>query len=445
MRDYRGDLHKIFFSAVDYANPEKLVRENISIVDGHIIVESELNFKPEKVYMFAFGKAACGMAKGLLSVCPVDRGVVASNTIEEFPRNIDVIKAGHPLPDVGSLRAAEAMLTLAAEADEETLCIFLVSGGGSAILCSPAFGITLEEKVKTFDLLIKSGADIEEINAVRRHISDVKGGRLAEAAAPAKCVTLAVSDVLSGAPNAIASGPTYPDSSTWANAAEVVERYRLMDKLPLKVAEVLKDGEAGRLPETLMARGADYHYITIGSNLEGMHMSAEKAAELGYKVRVLGQLDCDVTDAAEMASSIVNETLFFESLDQPVCMIFGGEVTVDVKGSGKGGRCQQFALEYLLLGKPTETYALFASTDGMDGDTDAAGAFADCFSEKEDGVKYAENNDAYNFFAKNNSLFKTGLTGTNINDLYIILIPESQIKDRQPYLSEESSYTCSDR
>ncbi len=167
-----------------------------------------LNIPPEKIYMFAFGKAACGMARGFLSVCQVDKGIVASNAIPscQFPENIEVIKAGHPLPDEGSLRAAERMLALASEADEDTLCVFLVSGGGSAILCSPAFGISLDEKMQTFDLLIKSGADIEEINTVRRHISGIKGGRLADMAKPAKCVTLAISDVLSGARSAIASG-----------------------------------------------------------------------------------------------------------------------------------------------------------------------------------------------------------------------------------------------
>ncbi|PLX68050.1 MAG: hypothetical protein C0603_08030 [Denitrovibrio sp.] len=237
MKDYRADLRDIFTAAVEYADPERLVRE--AVMDN-----PDFEYTPEKIYMFAFGKAACGMARGFLSVCQVDKGIVVSNEspVCQFPENIEVIKAGHPLPNEGSVVAAEKMLSLASQADEETLCVFLVSGGGSAILCSPAFGISLDEKMKTFDILIKSGADIEEINTVRRHISSIKGGRLAEMASPAKSVTLAISDVLSGARNAIASGATYYDETTWSDAIEVIERYQLKDKLPKKVIDVLISG-----------------------------------------------------------------------------------------------------------------------------------------------------------------------------------------------------------
>lgn len=428
MKDFRADLTDIFAAAVDRADPERLVRENVYTDGGGIMIGSGFVSRKSKIFMFAFGKAACGMAKGFLSAVPVEKGVVASNSVENFPENIEMIRASHPLPDEGSMRAAERMLELAGEADEDTLCVFLVSGGGSALLCAPGFGITLDEKRRTFDLLIKSGADIEEINTVRRHISGVKGGRLAAAAGPAEVVTLAVSDVLYNAENAIASGATYPDETTWDDALEVIYKYGLARKIPGRVMQVLKEGADGEHPDTLKDRGEDYNFITLCANRDGMKAAAEKAYEMGYKVRVHGQMSCDVSEAADIMVSRLKEHLISLSIKKPVCMIFGGEVTVKVRGSGKGGRCQQLALEYFLREKPVETYALCASTDGMDGPTDAAGAFTDDLMDGTDADAYAENNDAYNFFHRNSGLLITGLTGTNINDLYIVIIPETNIE-----------------
>ncbi|ADD69677.1 Glycerate kinase [Denitrovibrio acetiphilus DSM 12809] len=438
MKDYRADLGRIFMSAVEYADPEYMVRSRVLNDDGCILIDSEYVCDPKKIYLFAFGKAAVGMAKGFMSVCDVDRGIVVTNSVEKFPDNIKVIKAGHPLPDKGSMDGAEAMLDLARMADNSTLCVFLVSGGGSALLCAPAFGITLEEKVRTFDLLIRSGADIEDINIVRRHISYVKGGRLAEAAAPAVCVTLAVSDVLSGSPEAIASGPTYSDHTTWADAAEVIERYRLFDKLPVRVAEVIRRGELGEMPETVKENINQYRYHTLASNIGALKVAGDQAHMLGYKVRMYGQLDCCAREAAEIMAARVNENLINAS-DTPVCMIFGGEVTVSVQGSGKGGRCQQLALEYHLQDKPADTFVLCASTDGMDGNTDAAGAFADGSISRDGAEEAAFNNNAYNFFSNNRSLLKTGLTGTNVNDLYMIIIPQFEMEGSLQAFAEAKS------
>ncbi|PLX70785.1 MAG: hypothetical protein C0602_04585 [Denitrovibrio sp.] len=440
MKDYRSDLTDIFMSAVSHAEPEELVRSRVFMDRDCLVIDSSFTCTPKKIFMFAFGKAAAGMAKGFMSVCKVDKGVVASNVISEFPENINVIKASHQMPDEGSLTAAEKMLELAEEADEKTLCVFLVSGGGSAILCSPAFGITLQDKMQTFSLLIRSGASIEDVNTVRRHISGVKGGRLLEAARPAHCVTLAISDVISGSPNAIASGPTFYDDSTWGDALEVIERYGLRDKLPERVISTVEKGYNRQLPDTMKKGSHEYNYFLIGTNLDGMQAAADKASEMGYKVRVYSQLVCDVSEAAEAMASSVGENLYSEKDLRPVCMIYGGEVTVNVRGSGKGGRCQQLALDYLLKDKPAHTFALCASTDGMDGPTDAAGAYADCEQDIEGAEAYLLDNDAYAFFKKNGALFKTGLTGTNINDLYIIIIPASQIKAGLQALAEERSY-----
>lgn len=439
MRNFRDDLTDIFDAAVDYADPERLVRERVMLDGTCLIVDASYVCEPKKIYMFAFGKAACGMARGFMSVCPVDRGVVASNSIDVFPENIEVVRASHPLPDEGSVKAAEKMLRLARQADEDTLCVFLVSGGGSAILASPAFGITLEEKIQTTELLIKSGASIDEINTVRKHISRVKGGRLAEAAYPAKCVTLAVSDVLSGAPGTVASGPTYYDSTSWIDAEAVIKRYGLEPELPESVMRALGRGAKGKLAETVKGWAELYTYYMIGSNYYGVEAAREKAEELGYRVRNCGMLRGDVSESSEAMTLAVAENMYGDG-DKPVCLIFGGEVTVNVTGSGKGGRCQQLAIEYLIREKQCETFALCASTDGMDGPTDAAGAFADDSLDRADAEMYAFTNDAYSFFEKNGSLLKTGLTGTNINDLYMVIIPHYEIKAGQRAAAEMQSY-----
>jgi len=426
-------------SAVDYADAEHLVR-NAVMNDGKcIMIDSEYLCDLRKIYLFALGKAASAMAKGFMSVCDVAKGVVVSNKTEKFPENIEVIKAGHPLPDEGSVKGAEAMKKLAAEADEDTLCVFLVSGGGSAMLSAPAFGITLEEHIKTFDLLIRSGADIEDINTVRRHISEIKGGKLAEMASPALCVTLAISDVVAGSPEAIASGPTFTDHTTWSDTAEVIERYNLFSKLPERVAEVIHNGEAGLLPETVKKDRSEYRYHILASNLGGLERAADTAHMLGYKVRMYGQLDCTARAASELMAVRAGENLMNAS-DAPVCMIFGGEVVVHVTGDGKGGRCQQLALEYLLQDKPADTFVLCASTDGIDGNTDAAGAFADNTVSLEGAEEAVLTNDSYSFFEKNESLLFTGKTGTNINDLYIVIIPHFESEAAMRAMAEEQSY-----
>jgi len=429
MRDYRADLETIFMSAVEYADPERLVREKVVAVGGSLFVDSNSFFPYKKVYMFAIGKAASAMARGLISVVEIDRGVVVSNKLDDFPSHIKCIKAGHPIPDEGSIDGAKACVELAAEADEDTLCVFLISGGGSAMVCSPAFGITVEEKVRTFELLSRAGADIEDINTVRRHISNVKGGRLYEMAKPATVVTLAISDVLSNAGNAVASGPTYYDETTWGDVYYVVKLHRVYENLPPTVQRVIMDGLDGNLPETCKDDFSSFHYFNIGSNISGMFQAADRATSMGYAAKIFGgQFECDVKEAAEAMAKEALEQRYFDSDEpKPVCLIFGGEVTVKVQGDGKGGRCQQLALEYLLQERTYNSYCLCASTDGMDGDTDAAGAYVDGHEDINKAAKYAENNDAYNFFESTGGLFKTGLTGTNINDIYLVIIPETEL------------------
>jgi len=437
MRDFRADLTEIFDAAADFADPCQLVRTAVlADENSDEIIIKEKSYSRKKVFLFAFGKAAFAMAQGFLSVCPVEKGVVASNSIGGLPENIACIKAGHPLPDSGSVLAGEKMLELAQEADSETLCVFLVSGGGSALLCSPADGLSLKDKMKVSDLLIKSGADIEEINTVRRQLSKIKGGRLAAAAKPARCVTLAVSDVLSGSPSAIASGPTAQGMTAASDALEVLAKYGLTGKLPESVINAL---HSDNCPDD--TDFGEYHILA--ENTGGMYTAAAKALALGYRPNVYhAQLSCDVDDAAVYISSCIGENLSGNTHDsRPVCMVFGGEVTVKVTGEGKGGRCQHLALKYLMQKKPSGTFGLFASTDGMDGPTDAAGAFTDDDMDISEAPGYAEKFDSYNFFDKCGGLFKTGLTGTNINDLYIILIPGAGIKPELRVLAEASACT----
>jgi glycerate-2-kinase len=447
MRDYRADLKDIFMAAVDYADPEKLVREKVVSIGNSLFMDSNSIFSYRKLYMFALGKAASAMAKGLMSVVEIDKGVVVSNVVDNFPSNIKTVKAGHPYPDDGSIAGAQECMRLAAEADEETLSVFLVSGGGSAMVCSPAFGITLEEKIRTFDLLMKSGANIEEINIVRRHISNVKGGKLAEMAKPSTVVTLAMSDVLSNAGNAIASGPTYHDETTWGDVLYVTKKYRILEKLPATVQRVIHDGFEGNLPDTSKESWDRFNYFNIGSNISGMFKAADKAIALGYDTKIYGQqFTCGVKEAAEVIVTQAMEQRYIEECEEmkPVCLVFGGEVSIPSEDKPENGRCMRLAIEYLLKTRVYASFGLFASTDGMDGDTDAAGAYVSGDEDLEKAAEYLEKNDLYGLFEKYKGLFKTGLTGTNINDIYLIIIPVDELACLLSLKEAASAYIGSD-
>ena len=341
--------------------------------------------------------------------------------------------AGHPVPDIYSLAAAREILAILEGAGKGDLVVALMSGGGSAMLSAPAEGITMEEKAETSRLLLRAGADIASFNAVRKHLSEVKGGLLARAAQPAATWALLLSDVPGDDPSVIASGPFSPDPTTYADAIGVLERYGIFYAVPSPVRRHLSEGAAGSLPET--PKPDDPAFLGTTSALVGTNRTAMEAARRTAREQVTGPtatallpgfLRGEARECARSFCSGLRKAAEALSPGHAVAVIAGGETTVNVRGSGKGGRNQEFALAAAMeLAGEGEMAVLAAGTDGIDGPTDAAGAYADgttvarASSLGLDPGAHLENNDAYPFFEALGDLVVTGPTGTNVADLVI--------------------------
>jgi glycerate 2-kinase len=389
--------------------------------------------------LIGFGKAASLMSKAIEDNLGdlLAGGIIVTKYGHSVPGSrrskIITYEAGHPMPDENGLNAAKEIVRLLNEADENTLVICLISGGGSALLVAPYRGITLADKQEVTGMLLKAGADIYELNTVRKHISAVKGGRLAETAQPATMISLILSDVMGDRLDMIASGPTAPDKTTYHDAHNILQKYKLGGRLPSSVAEIIGKGIRGLIPETPKDDDPVFRRVSniiIGSNKMATD-AARKAAELlGYRTMVLsaelsGEAACVARDLARKA---IDSKKGLAPGDK-ACLIAGGETTVTVRGNGKGGRNTELALVFgiEIQGFPGITF-LSAGTDGTDGPTDAAGAFVDgqtVAKAAEAGIdagEYLKNNDTYTFFRRIGDLFITGPTGTNVMDIQIILL-----------------------
>jgi glycerate 2-kinase len=392
-----------------------------------------------KIFIVGVGKAAVPMANALMDAAGdlIARGILitkyghAGN--KKFPQNIEVYEAGHPVPDGNGCEATRKVLNVLREADNSTLVVFLISGGGSALLTCPSDGITLKEKQTVTDILLKAGANIQELNTIRKHISKVKGGRLAEAAYPASCLSLILSDVIGDAPDAIASGPASPDPTTYAQALIIVDKYDLMDKLPISVMCRLAEGLRGDIPETPKPGDAVFRRsenIIVGSNMLALDAAKKAAEAAGYRTVVLSTGLCG--EACAAAGYLAEKAMEYKQNMRPgekVCLISGGETTVTVNGCGKGGRNTETALAFgIEIRGENGIVFLSAGTDGQDGPTDAAGAIVDCnmvpdaVKQGLDPLDYLGRNDSYTFFSRTGGLIISGPTGTNVMDIQIVLI-----------------------
>ena len=392
-----------------------------------------------KLLLIGFGKAASLMSKAIEDNLGdlLAGGIIVTKYGHSVERdgNSKVItyEAGHPLPDENGIKAAKAIVGLLKETDTNTLVICLISGGGSALLAAPYGDITLADKQEVTSMLLKAGADIYELNTVRKHISAVKGGRLAEAAQPAAIISLILSDVMGDRLDVIASGPTEPDKTTYNDAHNVLQKYKLEDRLPASVAEIIGKGIRGLVPETPKDGDPVFQRvknIIIGNNKIARDAASQAAELLGYRTTVLpAELS---GEASIVARELARKAIDFKKALAPgdkACIIAGGETTVTVRGNGKGGRNMELALVFgmEIKGLPGITF-LSAGTDGTDGPTDAAGAFADGQTVAKaagaglDPVEYLKNNDSYAFFSRTGDLLITGPTGTNVMDIQIILI-----------------------
>jgi hydroxypyruvate reductase/glycerate 2-kinase len=399
------------------------------------------NFK--KLFLIAFGKAACAMTSAVEEKMDalIDAGVVitkyghcARHKIKR--QTIAVFEAAHPVPDENGVKAAQKAIALAQNADEQTLIICLISGGGSALLVSPFEGITLKEKQAATNLLLRSGADINELNTVRKHISSVKGGRFAETAYPAKVISLILSDVIGDRLDVIASGPTSPDTTTFSDAVRIIEKYGLKEKCPENIMGMLLKGTNDLIKETPKKNShifKNIENIIIGNNLMALEAAKTKAVSLGLQTEIMSS---EITgEAREIGKRLADIALKhslnrLNGLNSLNCLISGGETTVTVKGNGKGGRNMELALAFAMEIEGIEGITLLsAGTDGTDGPTDAAGAIVDGETVKKaraigiNPLEYLNNNNSYNFFKRIDGLFITGPTGTNVMDMQIVVIP----------------------
>jgi len=380
-----------------------------------------------RVFLLGAGKASGAMAAAAEDVLGdrVAGGfVVVKDGDGSRLRRVEIAEAGHPVPDTRGLAASARLLDVARGAGEDDLVLFLVSGGCSALTPAPAPPITLAEKQEVTRLLLASGAVIAELNAVRKHLSVFKGGQLARAAAPASVLTLALSDVIGDPLDVIASGPTAPDPSTFADALEVLARRGLAGRVPASVSRRLEAGRAGEIQETpkpgdpLFQRVSN---VVIGNNALVTDAAVAAARRLGYTTE-LATRELQ-GEARDVAREFVAQA---RRLPPPACLIAGGETTVTVRGKGKGGRCQEFALAAALELSPTDRIAILAAgTDGTDGPTDATGAIVDAASVARgsaagvDVRRTLDDNDAYRFLHASGDLLVAGPTRTNLLDLYV--------------------------
>jgi glycerate 2-kinase len=402
-----------------------------------VAVRAELQ-RASAVDVIAAGKAAGPMIEGCASAAPVPlRTMLAigpSRAAQERarPARVEWHDAGHPFPDAGSVGGARRALDVAAASGERDLLLVLLSGGGSALMAMPARGMTLESKQRTARTLMEQGADIYELNTVRKHLSAIKGGQLAVAARGA-VLTFAVSDVVGDDLSVIASGPTVADDSTFASALDVLARRGGHGCYPEPVVQHLRRGTAGEVPETPATgdpRLARARALVIGPQRGALDGARRAAEALGYHVHVIAE---PVTGEARAAAAahVQRTARAIASLPRPVCVIASGETTVTVTGRGTGGRNQEFAFSMAraldVLG--SHVAAASVGTDGIDGPTDAAGAIVDPTTferAKAAGMAapedYLTDNNTYAFFDRIGDLIRTGPTSTNVGDLQVILV-----------------------
>jgi len=441
----RENILDIFYAGLKSVESYDSVRKAISLRDNEIFINGQTTYKTNnfsKLIVVGAGKATAPMAQAVEDIFGelIDDGIIIVKYGHTRPlRKIRQIEASHPLPDTSGLKGTEDITDILKNADAETLVICLLSGGASAMLVSPAGDISLDDKKRVTNLLLKAGATINELNAVRKHISQVKGGRLAEMAYPATIATIILSDVIGDRLDVIASGPTVPDGSTFRDAMVVLAKYNLEDKVPDSVLRYIEKGLKGGAEETPKKDKLFFlnvRNIIVGSIRKALSAAMVNAELLGYKTEITApDIQGDVRDAARSLADkamAVNKSL--KSRSVPVCLLSGGETTVCVRGSGKGGRNQELALAFAtaIEGEKGITM-LSAGTDGTDGPTDAAGAIVDgetiklALKYKIDPMEYLRNNDSYNFFKTLDSLsgtqhhLITGPTWTNVMDIQVII------------------------
>jgi glycerate-2-kinase len=426
-------------AALNAVDPQKLLRNKLVLKESTLHVD-QLTFDLEKlgnIYVVGGGKASGSMAEALEDILGgyIKAGVVnvphgdQSKTIR-----IKLHKASHPIPDQAGVEGAKQMVKIAHKAGKDDLLICLISGGGSSLMPLPREGVTLEDERQLTEILLKSGAAINEVNVVRKHISDFKGGLLAKHAYPATVLNLILSDVVGDDLASVASGPTVPDPSTFTDAKRVLEKYGVWELTPPSIRKILSEGAQGKVADT--PKNGDpvfdkVHNVIVGNNRIACSAAVDQLkAEGANTLWLTSMLEGEARYAGTVIASICREIFVSGNpLRRPVGIVLGGETTVKVAGSGVGGRNQELTLAAALKLNGLEACTIASlSTDGVDGPTDAAGAIADGYTLKRaeqaslDAERFLANNDSYSFFQNLDDLIFTGQTGTNVNDVSVVVI-----------------------
>lgn len=437
-RRLRRAASAILVEALSAADPARLVRASVRLSGARFRAAGiEHDLGRGRVVVVAAGKAAVAMAGAAERILGsrISEAVAVTTSASQSLRRTRVLLAGHPVPDERGLAAAAEVETLARGLGSDDLFLFLVSGGASALLPAPPPGVTLEDKAAVTSLLLRAGATIHELNAVRKHLSRLKGGGLARAAVPARVVTLVLSDVVGDDLSTIASGPTAPDPTTYADALEVLRRRGVFDRVPASVRRHLERGARGEAAETPKPGDALFRKVAtriVGSNRISADAAGRAARGLGLRTLVLTtRLEGEAREAARVLVAVLKECA--ESgrpAAPPVCLVAGGETTVTVRGDGQGGRNQELVVAAVepLAGFARHAVVASLATDGVDGASDAAGGIADQDSAARaramglaPPAAFLAASDSRSFLASLGDLILTGPTGTNVVDVTILL------------------------
>jgi hydroxypyruvate reductase len=437
--ELRARAVEAFDAGVRAADPRRGVVEHLELTAaGRPVIAGSVLEAGSDLRVVAFGKAGVSMARTVAEILPpeifVGPGVVAVHAegFAEIDR-FRVFAAGHPVPDAVGVSAAAAVGEYLSDGRDGDAVLTLISGGGSALLPAPAPGISLQDKMETTRLLLASGAPIQEINCVRKHLSVLKGGGLARVASPARIESLILSDVIGDDLSSIASGPTAPDPTSFADAAEILERYGLLGAVPSAVARRLDDGLAGELPETPTAGDPLFDRVSnrlVGSNEQSLEAACEQIEDLGFVPHVVSRTLTG--EARQAANRLAAEAKRRWTGEGSLAILAGGETTVTLRGDGRGGRNQEMALAFAMAAEELslggDWVFLSGGTDGRDGPTDAAGGLVDggtlrriCEVGLEPGRELDRNN-SHEALRAAGDLVITGATGTNVADLQIVLL-----------------------
>ena len=405
---------EILEAGLKAADPENIIPKFVTPeeikIQGQILKLSGFS----NIYTVAFGKAGDSMTRALNEIIPIKSGIIVipkGSKSKIKSKKFQIFNSGHPKPDQTSVKAAKEVTKFLQNRREGELVIFLVSGGGSSLLAIPD-DIILDDKIYVTDLLLKSGATIQEFNCIRKHLSKIKGGRLVE---NIKCdgIGLVMSDVEGDDLSSIASGTTYMDNTTFLDALNIINKYKLKNKIPLEILQRLEDGFKGKIPET--PKNAKIENYVIANNKDCLKAMESKAKEFGYKVKTI-QVFGNIKDATKTIMENISD-------EQKSCLIFGGETTVEVIGKGSGGRNQELVLRILKNAQNLKKIIISSmGTDGIDGSTFFAGAITENVKMDESIIKeFLKNSDSGRFFQKQKSNIRTDFTHTNLMDIGVIL------------------------